>query len=375
MARRGLLALGMLVQSTAWNPPRPPSFHSQPQHPQHQPQQQPEAWLGRRATVAGLAGLLLPFRSPPEAQAMWQLWFPSDMLEYVNRYATPGSPDSVLAAMDKAAETSWMMNMGREKGDILEGLIAQRGEAKPVTTVLELGTFCGYCTIRLARSLPSTSTVVTVEKDPSTYQVAREIIGRAGLLDDPEFSEYAAQARAKGLRDHARVEMHLGASGDVIPQLRQPYTDGFDFVLMDHWKELYDVDLQKLEKLKLVRENSAVLADNIRIPGAPRYLEYLYHGPGLGKWDTTIVDVPFEYRPETPDAMAYSIFYDPRAAKSSGAGRAGAGAGNARKPGRPPPREACNYEAPATMRSPVDRLICEAELNSPNDGSGTVSGG
>ena len=189
--------------------------------------------------VAGLLSSTWAGGRAQPAQAMWQLWFPSDMLEYVNRYATPGSPDSVLAAMDKAAETSWMMNMGVGKGEILEKLIAKRYAAgagaalPPVTKVLELGTFCGYCTIRMARSLPSTASVVTVEKDPKTFAVAREIIGRAGLLPDPEYAEYAQRARAGGFGEHARIEMHQGASGDVIPELEKHHAEGFDFVLMD----------------------------------------------------------------------------------------------------------------------------------------------
>ena len=284
--------------------------------------------------------------------AMWQLWFPSDMLEYVNRYATPGSPTSVLAAMDKAAETSWMMNMGTEKGKILEDLIAGRSAISPVTHVLELGTFCGYCTIRLARSLPASATIVTVEKDEKTFDVARQIIGRAGLLEDPEFASYAQNAKASGLAEHAKINMYLGSSGDLLPELRRRYSAGFDFVLMDHWKELYDKDLQSLEKLRLVRKDSAVLADNIKIPGAPRYLEYLYHGKGYQTWRTSVIDVPFEYRPETPDAMTLSIWRGD----------------SEQSPPPPPPREPCASELSA-MRSPTDRFICEAELNSPNDGS------
>ena len=113
-----------------------------------------------------------------------------------------------------------------------------------------------------------------------------------------------------------------------------------------------ELSIQSLEKLRLVRKDSAVLADNIKIPGAPRYLEYLYHGKGYQTWRTSVIDVPFEYRPETPDAMTLSIWRGD----------------SEQSPPPPPPREPCASELSA-MRSPTDRLICEAELNSPNDGS------
>ena len=110
--------------------------------------------------------------------------------------------------------------MGTEKGKILEDLIAGRSAISPVTHVLELGTFCGYCTIRLARSLPASATIVTVEKDEKTFDVARQIIGRAGLLEDPEFASYAQNAKASGLAEHAKINMYLGSSGDLLPELR-----------------------------------------------------------------------------------------------------------------------------------------------------------
>ena len=48
------------------------------------------------------------------------------MLTYVDKYGKVGDADSILAAMDKAAETSWMMNIGQEKGVILDKLMATK---------------------------------------------------------------------------------------------------------------------------------------------------------------------------------------------------------------------------------------------------------
>ena len=62
----------------------------------------PPMKLGRRAALSLL--------TPMPANAMWQLWLPSDMERFVAE--ADATADSVLAQMDKCAETSWMMNMG-----------------------------------------------------------------------------------------------------------------------------------------------------------------------------------------------------------------------------------------------------------------------
>jgi predicted O-methyltransferase YrrM len=69
---------------------------------------------------------------------MWQQWTPEDMLFYVSK-AQPGNATSVLEQMDRAAETSWMMNMGSEKGRLIQAIITE----KQPTRVLEIGTFLG----------------------------------------------------------------------------------------------------------------------------------------------------------------------------------------------------------------------------------------
>ena len=102
----------------------------------------------RRTAIAALA--------PLPASAMWQLWLPSDMERFVAE--ADANADSVLAQMDKCAETSWMMNMGSAKGDLIEKVVRQRRPKK----LLEIGTFLGYMSIRLARSMPVDSTLTTI---------------------------------------------------------------------------------------------------------------------------------------------------------------------------------------------------------------------
>ncbi len=72
-------------------------------------------------------------------------------LDFVRAHATKGNAESVLCALDRfAREQRFMMNLGNDKGRILDELLAQR----PANArVLEFGTYCGYSAVRMARLL------------------------------------------------------------------------------------------------------------------------------------------------------------------------------------------------------------------------------
>ena len=185
--------------------------------------------------------------APLPARAMWQLWLPRDMENFVAE-AEP-TAESVLAAMDKCAETSWMMNMGAAKGDLIEQVIRQR---KP-KRLLEVGTFLGYMSIRIARSMPADAKLTTLEIDPDNYAASKRI-----------------RSKALGARDRSVVALKANAT-EAIPSLKGP----FDFVLMDHWKPDYAADLEALRKRGLLADGCLVVADNVLFPGAPELLDYL----------------------------------------------------------------------------------------------------
>ena len=65
-------------------------------------------------------------------------------------------------------------------GKILDRLLM---EQSPLT-VLELGTHCGYSTIRIARALPLGARLYSIEMDPRNAAIAEKIIRLAGFDDD-----------------------------------------------------------------------------------------------------------------------------------------------------------------------------------------------
>lgn len=54
-------------------------------------------------------------------------------------------------------------------------------EEKAPTCVLELGTYCGYSTLLIARALPPGGRLFTMERDPRTAAVAEKLIRLAGF--------------------------------------------------------------------------------------------------------------------------------------------------------------------------------------------------
>ena len=64
-------------------------------------------------------------------------------------------------------------------GTILDSVVC---EVSP-GSALELGTYCGYSTVRIARLLPPGTKLITVEFNPDFAKVARQVIEFAGLQD------------------------------------------------------------------------------------------------------------------------------------------------------------------------------------------------
>src|SRR5689334_1580189 len=175
--------------------------------------------------------------------------------DYVVANARRGDIDDVIAKVDQFAyEKSFLINVGDEKGELLDAAVRR---AKP-GLALELGTYCGYGSLRIARAAPAAK-VFSVELSAANAEVAQRIWTHAGVDD--------------------RVTCVVGTLGDGGATLntladRYGFAGGtLDLVFIDHDKVAYLADLQSILDRGWLHRGSIVVADNILIPGSPRYRE------------------------------------------------------------------------------------------------------
>ncbi len=207
---------------------------------------------------------------------------------YVAVHARPGDPGDAIRAIDEYAyERSFLINVGDEKGAILDGVI----ERERPRTVLELGAYVGYSALRIGRALPPGSRLVSVELMPANADIARRVISHAGLADRVTF-----------------VVGHLGDGGATLRHLQQVCGLGpgsVDVVFVDHAKERYLPDLKQLLEADLLHPGTVVVADNVRYPGAPAYWAYMKAEEGR-QWTTIEHETHAEYQKIVKDVVLES---------------------------------------------------------------------
>ncbi|MCV7442597.1 class I SAM-dependent methyltransferase [Mycobacterium paraense] len=212
--------------------------------------------------------------------------------EYVLRNARAGDIDDVLAAMDRFAyEKSMLMSIGDEKGLLLDAAVRRADPA----LALELGTYCGYGALRIARAAPH-ATVFSVELAEANAANARRIWAHAGVAD--------------------RVTCVVGTIGDggrTLDTLANEHgfaSGAIDFVFLDHDKDAYLDDLLSIVDRGWLHRGAIVVADNVRIPGAPKYREYMRQQQGKG-WKTVEHKTHVEYQSLVSDLVLESEFLGP----------------------------------------------------------------
>jgi catechol O-methyltransferase len=83
-----------------------------------------------------------------------------------------------------------------------------------------------------------------------------------------------------GLRDIVRIL--IGSSDELLVELvrGQKEIDQIEMLFLDHWQELYLPDLWLLEEMGvLAQDKSLLVADNVIMPGAPKYLDWVKASP------------------------------------------------------------------------------------------------
>jgi catechol O-methyltransferase len=210
--------------------------------------------------------------------------------QYVLSHAPAGDLDDAIRAVDEFCATrSVMMNVGDEKGETLDRAVERSSPRR----LLELGAYCGYSALRMARVMPADAHLFSVEFLQENAEIARRVWGHAGV----------------GARVTAIVGS-LGDGGETIARLRRDHGFGegsVDFVFIDHDKSHYLPDLERILAEGWLHPGSIVVADNVKFPGAPRYREYMRGHEG-GAWRTTEHDTHVEYQSLLKDLVLESEY-------------------------------------------------------------------
>ncbi|HKQ98172.1 MAG TPA: O-methyltransferase [Candidatus Polarisedimenticolia bacterium] len=211
------------------------------------------------------------------------------LAEYVVEKARRGDATDVLRIIDEYAyNESFLINIGDEKGRILDAAVAQ---AKPMR-ILELGTYCGYSALRMAIAAPA-ARILSIEFSAANAEIARRILDHAGVGD--------------------RVTIVVGTLGDggrTVGTLRVTHGLGagsIDLVFVDHDKKAYLPDLHLILEQAWLRPGAIVVADNIKFPGAPEYRAYMTGEEGK-RWHTTEHETHVEYQSVIKDLVLVSQY-------------------------------------------------------------------
>ncbi len=209
--------------------------------------------------------------------------------DFVEAHARPGDIDDALATMDRYAyDKSFLVNVGDEKGALLDAAV-RRADPR---LALELGTYCGYGALRIARAAPS-SRVISVELSMANAVVAQRIWAHAGVAD--------------------RITCVVGTIGDggrTLAALEAEHRLGpgtLDFLFIDHDKNAYLADLTAIVERDWLHPGAIVMADNVGFPGSPKYRAHMREQQGK-HWQTIEHRTHVEYQTLIPDLVLESQY-------------------------------------------------------------------
>jgi predicted O-methyltransferase YrrM len=157
--------------------------------------------------------------------------------QYIEGLFTPA--DASLAENLKDADAAGLpaINVSPNQGKLLY-LLAKIAGAK---RILEIGTLGGYSTTWLARALPASGVLITLELEAGHAQVARRSLDRAGL--------------------GPMVDIRVGPAKDSLWNLIRLGGEPFDLIFIDADKAGYVGYLEL--SLQLSHPGTIILADNV----------------------------------------------------------------------------------------------------------------
>lgn len=203
--------------------------------------------------------------------------------------ARAGDPHDAIRVIDEFAwGESFLMNVGDEKGAILDGALTKAAPER----ILEVGTYCGYSALRMAVAAPHAH-ITSIEFNAANKAIADQILAHAGVANRVTI-----------------VHGTLGDGGKTIGELNRVH--GFQqgsigFVFIDHDKKYYLSDLKLILQEQWLSKGAIVVADNIRFPGVPDYQAYMDAEEGR-IWHTQAHDTLVEYQTLIKDRVLVSEY-------------------------------------------------------------------
>ncbi|MGK5111829.1 O-methyltransferase [Geodermatophilus sp. CPCC 205506] len=259
------------------------------------------AGLGTAITANELSGKPVPFlrwsflRMVMRSKHLATEWQVGDgreaaLADHVETHARPGDVDDVIRVVDGfCRHYSFLINVGDEKGAILDDAVHRLQPRR----LLELGTYCGYSALRMARAMPADAHVYSIEFNPANAEIARRVLAHAGVAHRVTV-----------------VVGTLGDGGETLRRLRDEHgfrAGSLDLVFLDHAKDAYLPDLQRILDEGWLHPGSVVVADNIRFPGVPAFHSYMRdHEDTL--WRTTEHRAHVEYQSLLRDVVLESTY-------------------------------------------------------------------
>lgn len=171
--------------------------------------------------------------------------------------------DAVLEGIDRYADKHFLHIVNREKARLLERLVKKH---KP-KLALETGTLVGYSAIWIARNLPASGRLVTVEVSKRRADEAVKNIAAAGLS--------------------GKVDVVVGDALDVMRKIH----GRVDFVFFDVAD--YLACLEALEKNGCVGKGSIIVANNVKWFWS-QLQGYIGHVRDSGKYKSSFHDFGFD---------------------------------------------------------------------------------
>ncbi len=157
-----------------------------------------------------------------------------DLEKYIESHTSPEDP--VLSELRRQTFLKTVyprMISGPVQGKLLEFLVRMIRPER----VLEIGTFTGYSAICMAKGLPESGRVLSVDINDELRDLALSFIEKAGVTN--------------------KIELINGNALDILPGL----TENFDLIFIDGEKTEYPQYLEAC--LHLLNRNGYILTDNV----------------------------------------------------------------------------------------------------------------